>query len=135
MIRLKADSLKATSPREYLARFIFGGLACVLAGLMAKGFGPEIGGLFLAFPAIFPATATLIESHEKKKGGDPAAARREAGAGASGTALGCAGLAAFAWVLGALLPSHNGGLSLAAATAAWAAANLGLWTLAYRGRL
>ena len=26
---------------------------------------PVIGGLFLAFPAIFPASASLIEAHEK----------------------------------------------------------------------
>jgi hypothetical protein len=26
-----------------------------------------VGGLFLAFPAIFPASATLIEKHEKER--------------------------------------------------------------------
>jgi hypothetical protein len=31
-----------------------------------SGFGPSIGGLFLAFPAL-PASATLIEKHEKHK--------------------------------------------------------------------
>jgi hypothetical protein len=31
-------------------------------GLLAKKFGSTVGGLFLAFPAIFPASATLIES-------------------------------------------------------------------------
>jgi len=35
--------------------------------MIAKKFGPEVGGLFLAFPAIFPATATLLEKHEKQK--------------------------------------------------------------------
>jgi hypothetical protein len=29
--------------------------------------GPRVGGLFLAFPAIFPASATLVEKHEKQK--------------------------------------------------------------------
>jgi hypothetical protein len=28
-----------------------------------------VGGLFLAFPSIFPAAASLVESHEKKKKG------------------------------------------------------------------
>ena len=36
-------------------------------GIIAKKFGPGMGGLFLAFPAIFPARATLVEKHEKEK--------------------------------------------------------------------
>ena len=32
-----------------------------IAGMIAKRYGAEIGGLFLAFPAIFPASASLIE--------------------------------------------------------------------------
>ena len=46
----------------------------VAAGLIAARFGPVIGGLFLAFPAIFPASATLIEKHvreRKEKAGLP----------------------------------------------------------------
>ena len=49
----------------------------VVAGLIAARFGPVIGGLFLAFPAIFPASATLIEKHvreRKEKAGLPGAA-------------------------------------------------------------
>ena len=42
---------------------VLGGVMTVVAGLIAARFGPVIGGLFLAFPAIFPATATLIEKH------------------------------------------------------------------------
>lgn len=52
---------------EYVGRFAFGGAVTVLAGLIAKVYGPEIGGLFLALPAIFPATATLLEKHEKQR--------------------------------------------------------------------
>jgi hypothetical protein len=29
--------------------------------------GPAVVGLFLAFPAIFPASATLIEKHERQR--------------------------------------------------------------------
>jgi hypothetical protein len=39
----------------------------VIAGLLAKQFGPVFGGLFLAFPAIFPASVTLVEKHEREK--------------------------------------------------------------------
>jgi len=42
-------------------------LVTAVAGIIANKFGPAIGGLFLAFPAIFPASATLIEKHEKEK--------------------------------------------------------------------
>jgi Protein of unknown function (DUF3147) len=48
-------------------RFLFGGICTVGAGLIARRYGPGIGGLFLAFPAIFPASATLIQTHEKEK--------------------------------------------------------------------
>jgi len=45
----------------------FGGLVTAIAGVIAKQFGAAVGGLFLAFPAIFPASATLIEKREKQK--------------------------------------------------------------------
>ena len=54
-------SLKSTKPHEYALRFLFGGIVTVTAGIIARRIGPGIGGLFLAFPAIFPASATLIE--------------------------------------------------------------------------
>jgi hypothetical protein len=60
-------ALKETKWHEYVVRFVFGGLITVTTGIIAKKFGPGIGGLFLAFPAIFPASATLIENHEKEK--------------------------------------------------------------------
>ena len=66
-IKLDTSGLRQSRWYEYLARFLFGGTVTALAGLIAKRFGPEIGGLFLAFPAIFPATATLIEKHEQQK--------------------------------------------------------------------
>jgi hypothetical protein len=37
------------------------------ADIVAKEFGPTVGGLLLAFPAIFPAGATLVDKHEKKR--------------------------------------------------------------------
>ena len=36
-------------------------------GLVANVWGPAWGGLFLAFPAIFCASATLIEKHEREE--------------------------------------------------------------------
>ena len=66
-ISVSLSGLAQTKPLEFALRFVFGGIVTALAGLIATEFGPVIGGLFLAFPSIFPATATLIEKHEAKK--------------------------------------------------------------------
>lgn len=68
-MRIKVDlsTLGQTKWYDYGVRFLFGGLITALAGIIAKKFGPSIGGLFLAFPAILPASATLIEKHERAK--------------------------------------------------------------------
>lgn len=134
MISVTTSSLKESRPHEYVIRFAFGGGATVLAGLIAMHFGPGPGGLFLAFPAIFPATATLIEAHEKKRmaqiGHDGTnRGRIAASIDAAGASLGCVGLAAFAFVLCVMLPGHNALLSMIAALAVWALLSVALWKL------
>jgi hypothetical protein len=52
---------------EYAIRFVLGGLVTSGAELLAKEFGPSFAGLFLAFPAILPASVTLIEKHEREQ--------------------------------------------------------------------
>jgi Protein of unknown function (DUF3147) len=91
IVRAKVSALKQGHWYEYLVRFGLGGLATVVAGLVAGTWGPAAGGLFLAFPAIFCASATLIEKHERerkekkslqgKERGQDAAALDAAGAG------------------------------------------------------
>ena len=66
-IQIDPSVLKETKWHQYAVRFVFGGLITAMAGVISKEFGPVIGGLFLAFPAIFPASATLIEKHEEEK--------------------------------------------------------------------
>jgi hypothetical protein len=66
-IEVDFSTLGQTKWHDYAVRFLFGGLIIAVAGIIAKKFGPDIGGLFLAFPAIFPASATLIEKHEREK--------------------------------------------------------------------
>jgi hypothetical protein len=75
-------------------------------------FGPGVGGLFLAFPAIFPASASLIESHEIKRKAKVGSDGRNRGRLAAsldsqGASLGCIGLMGFAFVLWAWLNSHK----------------------------
>src|ERR1700735_5112184 len=123
-IEANFSSLKETNFREHLVRFVLGGAVTVAAGLMARHWGPIVGGLFLAFPAIFPAGATLIEEHEvqrkKEIGRDGRRRGREAAAlDAFGAALGAMGLMAFALVLWGLLPGHSSWVSLGLATVAW----------------
>jgi hypothetical protein len=132
------SALKETKPHEYLMRFVFGGLATVLAGIIAERFGPEWGGLFLAFPAIFPASATLIESHEKKRkaqiGHNGAnRGRLAASIDSSGAMLGCVGLIGFALVLWLALPGHNAPIVVTAATGLWGLLAFVLWRIQKSG--
>src|SRR5579862_2770359 len=83
---------------EYALRFFFGGAVTVATGLIAKRYGPVLGGLFLAFPAIFPASATLVEKHETEKkfhAGiiDNSRGRKAAALDARGASYGTVGLA------------------------------------------
>jgi 4-hydroxybenzoate polyprenyltransferase len=133
-IEAKLASLKDTQPHQYALRFLFGGLCTVMAGLIAKRFGPGIGGLFLAFPAIFPAGASLIEDHEKRKKqkahlDGTNRGRVVAGVDAAGTSLGCLGLTGFACVLWRWLPGHNSLLVILSATLVWSLISVTLWLL------
>ena len=95
---------------DYAVRFVFGGIVTAITGAIAKTHGPGVAGLFLAFPAIFPAGATLIEKHEKekkRKAGLNGTKRGRAAASidAAGAAMGTLGLIAFATLIWQLLPS------------------------------
>jgi len=126
--------LRKTKWSEYALRFLFGGAVSVLAVVLAKQFGPSVGGLFLAFPAIFPASATLIEKHEQQKKARAGIqvtirGRQAVALDAAGAALGSLGLAAFALVVWRLLPEHGAGTTLSAALAAWLAVSLAGWNI------
>ena len=139
MIRMDFSSLKETKPHQYALRFVFGGICTVLAGLIAKRYGPGVGGLFLAFPAIFPAGASLIESHEKKRkaqhGFDGTKrGRLAASIDALGASLGCLGLVAFAFTLWIGLPKYSAVRILMVATFVWLGVSTLLWRI-HRNRL
>src|SRR4029077_19299531 len=99
-IRFNLSSLRSIRWHEYAMRFLLGGAVTVVTGLVARHYGPVVGGLFLAFPAIFPAGATLIEKHEREKkcrAGilHTSRGRLAAALDARGAAMGSLALAAF----------------------------------------
>jgi hypothetical protein len=86
----------------------------------------------LAFPAIFPASATLIEKHEKQKKDREGLqgtwrGREAASIDAAGSAMGSIGLLFFALLVWQLLPRHGGWMVLMASTAAWLTVSVLIW--------
>src|SRR5579871_470820 len=133
-IKFKLSALRRTRWYEVVLRFLFGGMATVATGMIAKLYGPAIGGLFLAFPAIFPATATLGEKHVKEKkqkeNNDGVNRSRSAVAlAARGTAMGSLGLVVFGLILWRCLVSGPAWLVLLAASVAWLVTSILIWQL------
>jgi hypothetical protein len=131
IVKFNPSALRQTRWYEYLIRFVLGGAMTVIAGLIAARFGPIVGGLFLSFPAIFPASATLIEKHVqegKAKAGLSGARRGKevAALDAVGATLGSFGLAGFGLVIW-LLIERSPPLALILATAAWLAIAVLAW--------
>ncbi len=133
-VKIDLSALRETKWRDYAIRFLFGGLITAVAGIIAKAFGPGVGGLFLAFPAIFPASATLIEKHERQKkerqGVDGTVrGRMAASVDAAGAAMGSLGLAVFAFVVWKLVPRDSHWMVLIAATTSWLAVSVLVWKI------
>ena len=136
-IQISLSSLGETKWYEYGVRFLFGGLITAMAGVIAKEFGPVIGGLFLAFPAIFPASATLIEKHQKenKERKGLKGAHRAADAvslDAAGAAIGSLGLIVFAAVVWRTIPRYSAWLVLVGATFCWMVTSFVFWEIRKR---
>ena len=131
-IKVHTDTLKQTRWHECIIRFVLGGAISVVAALMAKKFGPTVGGLFLAFPAIFPASATLVEKHEREKKEEKGLHGNERGRDAAaldaaGAAVGSLGLLAFAVFVWQLLPDHSPWIVMIGAGVLWCIASCCLW--------
>lgn len=134
IVSVKLSALKDTNWREYALRFLLGGLATVCTGLIASRYGPATGGLFLAFPAIFGASATLVEKHErerKQKLGLRGTRRGQEAVAqdATGTVLGSFGLLAFGAAIWLTLPVVGTARSFCCAIAAWVLISMSLWWL------
>jgi hypothetical protein len=133
-IGLDVASLSHLRWRDYAVRFVFGGIITALVGLIARRYGPGVAGLFLAFPAIFPAGATLIEKQQREKklrvGLDGTSRGRvAAGIDAVGAAMGALGLIAFAILIWRFLPSYSSPAILTIAGLAWLAISVLAWRI------
>jgi hypothetical protein len=130
-IRFSPSSLKEGRWYEYLIRFALGGGATVFTGLVSSRYGAFIGGVFLALPAIFCASATLIEKHEirRKREAGLAGERRgqmAAAVDSAGAALGAIGMLAFAIVF-SLTAETSVATAFMSASFAWLVISVAAW--------
>lgn len=133
-IKVNPSAVLQTKWYEYAARFLIGGGITIVAGLIAKRFGPSIGGLFLAFPAIFPASATLIQKHEEEKkrnaGLRPGKRGRIAVAlDAAGATMGGVAMIAFAGFMWRFLPDHHAAAVLGLGIFVWLLIAVAVWRI------
>ena len=115
-------ALKESRPWEIAVRFAFGGSISVLAGLVAKHWGPIVGGLLLAFPAILPASLTLVKQHD---------GRAKAVDDARGGRLGSVGLIAFAATVWVASATWRPAVVLIVATLMWTIVGGMCWAIRY----
>lgn len=139
IVKVSFSSLRDSHWYEYIVRFLLGGAAAVTTGLIGNRYGPAVGGLFLALPAIFCASATLIESHEvrrKREAGLSGQRRGQEAAAldAAGAALGSVGMMGFALAV-SLLAERLAALALTVATIAWCVICVAAWWAWRRVRL
>lgn len=126
------STLKYVRWSQFAMRFILGGTITVRTGLVTQHWGPIVGGLFLTFPAIFPASATLIERHETEKKQKAriqchARGRKAAALDAAGAVLGGWGLASFGCIAWLLLPGQPAAWVLTLAGITWLGVSVALW--------
>jgi hypothetical protein len=132
-IRFSPSSLREGHWYEYLIRFALGGAATVFTGFVSSRYGASIGGLFLALPAIFCASATLIEKHEirrKNEAGFAGERRGQMAAAldAAGAAVGALGMVAFAIVFSLAVESTIPA-SFIGASLAWLGVSVAAWSM------
>jgi hypothetical protein len=124
LIGIKTGALRQQRMRDIALRFALGGIISAAAAVIAALVGPRAGGVFLAFPAILPASLTLVAKHHeerKRRAGvrGVVRARQAAALDAFGAILGSVGLLAFALTIRAIVAREPHELTLAVATAMW----------------
>lgn len=112
--------IRDVRPRDLAIRFALGAAISVVAGMLGNAFGHRFGGAFLAFPAILPASLTLVQEEE---------GTRRADRNAIGAVLGAVGMVVFALVGEASFGRMPAFLALALAMAGWIVAAAALYAL------
>lgn len=136
-VHFDVSAVKNTHWHELAIRFLLGGLITAAAGIIGTKYGASVGGLFLAFPAIFPASATLIDKHEKQKRQRAgfegrARARQLVSVDAAGTAMGSVALFVFALLVSELIARYPPWLVLVGSTLIWMGIAVLIWRIRKR---
>jgi uncharacterized protein DUF3147 len=108
--KIEPGAIAKHGPMDYVSRFLFGAGISLGAGLIGMKFGPLVGGVFLGFPAILPASLTLIEKNE---------GRQEAAIDSEGAILGAIALVVYAVVVVVTVSALGVVASLLVALVAW----------------
>ena len=116
---VRVDTHALTHPHwpQLGIRALFGGAIALVAGLGGMRFGPLVGGVFLAFPAVLPAALTLLEREE---GTD------RTSVDAVGAISGAVGMLGFAALL-AVVSRGAPPAAILGAVAGWLAISIGLF--------
>ncbi|HEY3783460.1 MAG TPA: DUF3147 family protein [Fimbriimonadaceae bacterium] len=128
MPKVDLKAIRKTRPDQYALRFAFGGLITAVAGLIAVRFGPVIGGLFLGFPAILPASVSLVQDHAKQDKPEQEA-KKEAGDDSLGASIGSLGLIAFGLTVWLGVSYVQFALLLVLGGAVWLTVSISAWYL------
>lgn len=110
MPSVQPGQIRKHSLKDYLVRFAFGAAISLAAGLVGLKFGAVAGGVFLGFPAILPASLTLIAKRD---------GRTQAAIDSEGAILGAVALVAFATFVFVLVEHLGVAATLALALALW----------------
>ena len=114
------EKVKSHRFGDYAMRFAFGAGISLVAGLIGMAFGPKVGGVLLGFPAILPASLTLIQKKEGKE---------EAAIDSVGAVLGATAMIAFAIVVSLAVTGLGVVPSLLIALLVWVVVAVGLYFL------
>jgi hypothetical protein len=112
---LELGKVRELRARELGYRFVAGAVTSIAAGAATLAFGPRVGGIMLAFPAILAASLTLIAEQE-----DSAEAREDA----RGALIGAVALGLFAVVAALTLGRFSNAIALLLAAFTWFAGAL-----------
>ena len=114
------SKLRKVRPKDYAIRFGLGAIISIAAGILSKVVGARFGGMFLAFPAILPASLTLIQEKE---------GNRLADRNAIGAVLGSTALVIFAVIGEAAFTNIPAGLAILVALVGWLVTAFALYGL------